>query len=247
MTHAPHEEAEHASHHGQDPFDKRIALTMVVVAALLAGVKILGHRAHNATLSDQIKANVSTTKASNAWNYYQAKKNRQYLYEAEADLLALLSAKATAPVDLPEDPFAVLAPAPKEDARQPEKAQKKKGELSEEDRKKVEELVKAGLPEKNAERIVTWRSQAASYGSETQEIDNKAREADDKTDEALEDSKHKHHQSAYFDLGELFVELALVLCSVAILVRLKGFWFGGMAVCVLGVVIVLFGFLPSGH
>ena len=40
-----HEEAEHAEHSSHDPFDKRVALSMVVIAALLASVKLLGHRA----------------------------------------------------------------------------------------------------------------------------------------------------------------------------------------------------------
>ena len=78
MAHGqPHEEAEHAQHHAADPFDKRVAMTMVVIAALLAGVKVLGHRTHNDTLGYQIKAGVTNTEASNLWNFFQAKKMRR--------------------------------------------------------------------------------------------------------------------------------------------------------------------------
>src|SRR4051794_27306205 len=91
IEHAPHEHAPH------DPFDRRVAMTMVVVAALLAAVKVLGHRAHNDTLHHQILAGVSHTKASDQWAYFQAKKQRQYLYESEAGLLAVTAKDAANP------------------------------------------------------------------------------------------------------------------------------------------------------
>src|SRR6478752_9434977 len=88
MTHGqPHEEAEHAQHHAADPFDKRVAMTMVIIAALLAGVKVLGHRTHNDTLGYQIKAGVTNTEASNQWNFFQSKKMREVLARFEANLL----------------------------------------------------------------------------------------------------------------------------------------------------------------
>src|SRR5207244_12945908 len=77
MSHGPEhhiEHAEHAAHAAHDPFDKRVTLTITIVAVLLAAVTLLSHRAHNATL--QLQAD-----ASNKWNYFQSKKNRQYLYE----------------------------------------------------------------------------------------------------------------------------------------------------------------------
>ena len=75
MTHGnPHDEAEHASHHAQDPFDKRVAMSMVVIAALLAMVKVLGHRTHNDTLAFQIEAGVHHTQQSDQWNFFQAKR-----------------------------------------------------------------------------------------------------------------------------------------------------------------------------
>ena len=96
MSHEhPHEEAEHASHHASDPFDKRVALTMVVIAALLAGVKVLGHRTHNAVLEYQIKAGVANTQASNLFSFFQAKRQRMELAALQArevELVAPLSA-----------------------------------------------------------------------------------------------------------------------------------------------------------
>ncbi len=87
MSHgSPHEEAEHAAHHASDPFDKRVAMSMVVIAAILAAVKVLGHRTHNETLQYQIKANVAHTQESDQWNFFQAKKMREVLAELRAAL-----------------------------------------------------------------------------------------------------------------------------------------------------------------
>ena len=81
------EEAEHAQHAARDPFDRRVALSMAIVAAALASVTLLSHRSHN-------EVTVKKTEESDAWNYYQAKKNRGYMYAADAELLAALSKEA---------------------------------------------------------------------------------------------------------------------------------------------------------
>lgn len=98
------QEAEHVQHQAHNPFDRRVAMTMAILAALLAGVTLQSHRTHNQTLLFQnhaqqqmIKSNDSITEESNKWGYYQAKKNRQYLYEACGDLLAVGGKDANKP------------------------------------------------------------------------------------------------------------------------------------------------------
>src|SRR5947209_13074464 len=81
------EETEHVQHASHDPFDRRVAMTMTIVAATLACVTMLSHRAHNATLKN-------TTEAANQWAYYQAKKNRSYLYEVSRTQLPVLAANS---------------------------------------------------------------------------------------------------------------------------------------------------------
>lgn len=76
------EHAEHAQHAAHNPFDRRVTMTIAIIAAMLACVTLLSHRAHNLTLQLEIQANDSYTLASNKWNYFQAKKNRQYMYQA---------------------------------------------------------------------------------------------------------------------------------------------------------------------
>ena len=43
------EHAEHAVHAAHDPFDRRVSMTIAIVAAALACITMLSHRAHNAT------------------------------------------------------------------------------------------------------------------------------------------------------------------------------------------------------
>ena len=78
------EEAEHAQHAAHNPFDRKVALSMAIVAAALASVTLLSHRSHN-------EVTVMKTEESDAWNFYQAKKNRGDKYAADAELLAALS------------------------------------------------------------------------------------------------------------------------------------------------------------
>ena len=94
------EHAEHAEHHAADPFDKRVAVSMAIVAAVLAGVSLVGHRAHNKILQLQGEANQVHTQAaaaevdkSNLFAWYQSKKLRQAAYEVAADQTELSEGK----------------------------------------------------------------------------------------------------------------------------------------------------------
>ena len=40
------EHAEHAQHQAHDPFDRRVAVSMAIMAAVLAGVTLASHRGH---------------------------------------------------------------------------------------------------------------------------------------------------------------------------------------------------------
>src|ERR1700676_469535 len=84
MSPEVHEEAEHAQHASHDPFDRRVALSMVVIAAVLASVKLLGHRAHDEVLASQIEAGVAHTQESDTWNLYQAQRLRYHIYNVQA-------------------------------------------------------------------------------------------------------------------------------------------------------------------
>lgn len=172
------EEAEHAQHAARDPFDRRVALSMAIVAAALASVTLLSHRSHN-------EVTVLKTEESDAWNYYQAKKNRGYMYAADAELLEALSKEASGG--------------------------------------KAEQVIKA------------WKAKEKSYEKDAEEIQTEAK--------GLHEKGHLAHGSSnFFDLGELGIELALVLCSVALLAKRKAFWLIGIAVGALGFIVAMGGF-----
>jgi hypothetical protein len=192
------EEAQHAQHPLHDPFNQRVAMTMAIVAAVLACVTMLSHREHNATLQYRIGANDNFTLASNQWAYYQSKKNRQYMLEADAKMLQL---------------------------------QPVRQEVSEQ----------AGLT------ITSWQETVSRYEKETEELKDRAQEYEKKAVEEKETSEAHHHRAFYLDLGELGIQLALVLCTIAILTKRSPFWLAGIVIGVIGLGVALWAFVPMSH
>jgi hypothetical protein len=78
---------EHA--HAKEPFDKRVAATMAIIAALLAVVSVTGHILTTEELLAQ-------QKASDQWSFYQAKSIRRFSAESTYDIL-LASNSPSAP------------------------------------------------------------------------------------------------------------------------------------------------------
>ena len=83
-----------------DPFDRQVAMTMAIIAAVLACVTMLSHRAHDDSLSLLAEANRLTTaanihhtEASDQWGYYQAKNIRRHTDELFADLTTVVASK----------------------------------------------------------------------------------------------------------------------------------------------------------
>jgi hypothetical protein len=96
-THENLEQAEHAEHHSSDPFNQRVAVSMAIVAAALAGISMIGHRTHNEVLQLQGDSNRLRTEAataevemSNLFAWFQAKKVRQTFFETSAQMTSLL-------------------------------------------------------------------------------------------------------------------------------------------------------------
>lgn len=81
---AEHEEVEKLQEHvehARDPFDKVIAGTMAIIAALLAVVSVAGQHYNTEQL-------LSQERASDEWAHSQAKDIRHYVADATKDLLA---------------------------------------------------------------------------------------------------------------------------------------------------------------
>ncbi len=179
------EEAEHAQHAKHNPFDKRVALSMAIVAAALASVTLLSHRSH-------AEVQVKKTEENDQWNFYQAKKSRSHAYAADAEMLAALSRDA-----------------PDSEAGKKETAQENK-----------------------------WVEAEKKYEKDAEDIKKEA-------DKLKDEGRIAHDSSNFFDLGELGIELALVLCSVAMLAKSRTLWIAGIAIGALGFAVAMCGFFSE--
>jgi cytochrome c556 len=97
-VHGPHDHAvEHAAHGGDD-FSNRIAVMTAVLATVGALFGYLGGATQNDAALFKNNAAIDKTTASNAWNYYQAKSNKQNLAELATSLPGVDQAKYKASV-----------------------------------------------------------------------------------------------------------------------------------------------------
>jgi hypothetical protein len=172
------EESHHAQHARLDPFDRRVALSMAIVAAALAFVTLLSHRAH-------AESQVKKTDENDLWNYYQAKKQRGYNYESQAEL--------------------------------------------------IEAMTNGDPHGKAADLEDKWKKNAKQYAEQAEEKQHEA-------EHAQHEGHVAHDSSNFFDLGELGIEIALVLCSVALLTKQRMFWVIGLIIGVAGLAVALCGF-----
>ncbi len=169
------EQAEHAHHSGQ----KGIGLTTSIVAVLLAVATLLGHRAHTEEV-------ILRTEANDQWAYYQAKKIRAHVYEADSQLAKLSSSETAKDVA---------------------------AEMS---------------------------KKSAKYDSDAEEIQKDARKLEEK-------QKLVALRADHFDLSELFLEISIIFCSIALLTEMKVFWKVSFITTAAGVGLIIFGFLLYLH
>lgn len=86
-VHGPHDhEVEHVAHHGGDEFTSRLAVLTAIISTIGAVFGYMGGHSQNAALLYKNEASIQKTAASNQWNYYQAKSNKQNLAELSVTL-----------------------------------------------------------------------------------------------------------------------------------------------------------------
>jgi hypothetical protein len=168
------QELQEATESARDPKQKRIALTMAVVAVLLATVTMLGHRAHTEEV-------VLQTKANDQWTYYQAKNGRAHMYAADAKLASAMG-------------------------KSQESLAAEFQNNSEHERSGAESI----------------RKSAEDLEAETNKIAKKA---------------------THFDLGEILLEIAIVLCSISLLTGSSLYWKVSFFSSGLGILIALVGLI----
>ncbi len=74
------------------------------------------------------------------------------------------------------------------------------------------------------------------YNTEKVDISEKAKELEKERDLIS-------HRADRFAGGEGLLKIGLVICSITLLTKRRGFWFGGMLIALAGVVFAASGFL----
>ncbi len=166
------EEVEEHVHHAHEPFDKLVAGSMAMIAALLAIVSVLGtHYNTEKLLMQQL--------ASDQWAYYQAKDIRRYLAQVEQDSLSEMRAAPTA--------------------------------------------------------VQKYAQDANKYKIQTAQIQDKAKDYEKERDRF-------GHKAERFHFGEVFLEVAIVFSSLAILTKRRAIYFAGAALAAIGIVLAVTGY-----
>jgi hypothetical protein len=81
-VHGPHDhEVEHVAQHGGDSFTSKLAVLTAVLSTVGAIFGYMGGHSQNSALLFKNESSIQKTAASNQWNYYQAKSNKQNLAE----------------------------------------------------------------------------------------------------------------------------------------------------------------------
>jgi hypothetical protein len=209
------EHAEHAHHHAHDRFDRRVAVSMAVIAAILAGVTLASHRGHTETLRLATEGSTKHTVAADKWAEFQAKNIRSHEYQAFLFLQSMLTKEAL-----------------KDDAQS----------IAMRDYwiKQVDKYEGAGYWAEKLEALKSGKEPADKVGS----LAKLLHEAKDLEKEAgnLEHQSHAlHDKVTWIDMGHLGLELALVFCALAMLRKRPQFWVVGITVGVIGAALAGFG------
>lgn len=237
------EGAEHAHRSGE----KGIGLTMAIVAVLLAIATLMGHRTHT-------EEGLIQGKIVDQWNFYQAKHIRAHEYGAIAEMAALLpNGKDLALKDYKKSLAEECGTPPEHGCSSPAKDSSILRPLltpepttgSTDDKKEQGESARKEPPandadakehDKGADAAKEHENKSSGHRPGAVNIQDSAKEM-----EAERDLVEK--RANYYDGAELFLEISIVLCSIALLAEMKLFWQLSFITTILGVGVALFGFL----
>jgi hypothetical protein len=171
------EQAEHAEH---EKTLRPVALTMTILAVLVAVVTVLGHRTHT-------EAILSQDRATDKWGEYQAQKIRSYNTTLTSDLMKVL------PVT---------------------------------DKAATQKILDG------------YREHQAKWNDETSKESDEAKDLE-------KDVEKAEARARRFDLGEVLLEIGLVITSITLLTRKRAYWFAGLGFSAAGIVAAVLGLLLS--
>jgi len=90
--------------------------------------------------------------------------------------------------------------------------------------------------EKGEEVTKKYEKEVEHYASDKEDVSKMAEELEADRDRAM-------HRADRFDLGEVLLEIGLVICSLTLLAKRKIFWFGGILVAATGLGVAISGLL----
>lgn len=242
------EELKEGAEHAHESGEKGIGLTMAIVAVLLAIATLMGHRAHT-------EEGLIQGKIVDEWNFYQAKHSRAHEYGAIAEIAAVLpNGKDLALKDYKRSLAEECGTPPEHGCSSPAKDSSILQPLltpdattnGNEDKKEQDKPVKKESSAKDD--AVQEHGKEANVANEQHEnkssnhrpgavnIQESAKEMESERDLV-------ERRANYYDGAELFLEISIVLCSIALLAEMKLFWQLSFITTILGIGVALFGFL----
>jgi hypothetical protein len=183
---------EHAEHAEHDRMLRPVALTMTILAVLVAVVTVLGHRTHTDAILNQTRAAVEQNRAADEWAFYQAHKIRANDTELTSDLMSVVT------------------------------------------------IVNKDEAKKKAK---SYADHQKKWATDLKEGEEKARETEKRVSEYEEKVEGAEGRANRFDLGEVLLEIGLVITSITLLTHKRIYWFMGMGFSVVGIVATVMGVL----
>jgi hypothetical protein len=105
----------------------------------------------------------------------------------------------------------------------------------------------ANADKKTLDQIEKWRTTAKGYQDDAEKLKTDPNDGAEALTERAKDYEGQAHESHFtsnfFDVGHLGIEMALVVCSLAVLTRKSIFWFFGIGIAVIGMSVALSGFV----
>ncbi|HEX3152974.1 MAG TPA: DUF4337 domain-containing protein [Candidatus Angelobacter sp.] len=228
------EELKEGAEHAHKSGEKGIGLTMAIVAVLLAIATLMGHRTHT-------EEGLIQGKIVDEWNFYQAKHSRAHEYGAIAELAALLpNGKDLALKDSKKSQDEECGTPAEHECNGPAKDSALLHSLL-----TPAESSASSKEKSNDETAPTHESPKKSDTIESKSSSHKPG-AVDIQDSAKEMERERdliERRANYYDGAELFLEISIVLCSIALLAEMKLFWQLSFITTILGIGVALFGFL----
>lgn len=245
------EELKEGAEHAHESGEKGIGLTMAIVAVLLAIATLMGHRAHT-------EEGLIQGKIVDEWNFYQAKHSRAHEYGAIAEIAAVLpNGKDLALKDYkrslaeecgtpPEHGCSspakdssilrpLLTPESTTGGKEDKEDKKEQGESASKEPRANDAAAKEHGKEANAANE-QHENKSSDHRPGAVNIQESAKEMESERDLV-------ERRANYYDGAELFLEISIVLCSIALLAEMKLFWQLSFITTILGIGVALFGFL----